>query len=672
MTMTSGNAAAATGGCPRSFDELRGAVLALFDRLDARAAHSSAEAPEAAQRAAAAQGRLERGQLVTAVCGEFKRGKSTLLTALLDEPLDRLRLFPADTLPATNSVSTVRWGAQERILVTVELADGTPQTTPITREQIADYATEAGNPGNSRKVVLIEIETPNEKLASGLAFADTPGVGGVLTEHTVVTLAFLPSADALLFVTDIEKPLAGSELAFLREAIDAARMTDDVGSLVCVMTKIDQGTDYTGLLAENRAKLADLTGLPEDEVVLIPVSSWQKLEYLEDGDPMTLAHSNFPELEDALWAALGRRRAKVLLGDALRAVRERALAILAPIEAAAQSARDATGKVLDELEREARDREEYLKRLGGDSKSWEADLNAELKTASDKLIQLAQNEVERIWSQFNGQYVYDTALLEEPERLADRLGSDMSAMLGGLLRLVRREVTAAVERFSVAKGLTLKAPEISELPDLESPDLPRDVSGVGRGRRGEGVVVARYTAASAGIGGAAGGVIGAVLGSVLLPGAGTVGGAVLGGQIGTAVSTLIGGWLGFRSSAKMVKTRREDARRTELIRVFGPAKGAQERYVRSLLTVAFNGIRPAAIAELKSRIRQERETTANVLRRLATTRKAAEAGQAATEAQFAAERAPFDAVLADDDDLAAEAAKLGSKNGCATGSGGQG
>jgi len=540
----------------------------------------------------AARDRLVRGQLMTAVCGEFKRGKSTLLTALLDESRDRPRLFPADTLPATNSVTTVRWGEQERILVTVEVVGGGPQTTAITRDEIAEYATEAGNPGNARKVVLIEIETPNQKLASGLAFADTPGVGGVLTEHTAVTLTFLPGADALLFVTDIEKPLAGSELAFLRQAIGAARMTDDVGSLVCVMTKIDQGTDYTELLAENRAKLAALTGLPADDVVLIPVSSWAKLDYLEDGDQETLTQSNFPALEEALWAALGRRRARVLLGDALRGIGAWARAILAPIEAAAQSARDASGKVLDDLEREATERDRYLKRLDEDSRSWESDLNAELKTARDTLAQLAQNEVEAIWSRFASQYVYDPALLDEPDRIADLIASDLAALLGALLRLVRREVTAAVERFSVAKALTLKAPEVSDLPDLPSPALPSDLSGIGKSRRAEGVVVARYTAASAGIGGSVGGVIGGVLGSVFAPGAGTVGGFILGAQIGTAVSTAIGGILGFRSATKMVKSRQTDTRRAELIRVFGPAKGAQEKYLRSLLTIAFDGIRP--------------------------------------------------------------------------------
>jgi hypothetical protein len=663
MMMTSGSGAPGKGGSPRSFDELRVAVLVLFDRMEALAASSAYNAPQAAQRAAAARARLERGQLVTAVCGEFKRGKSTLLTALLDEPRDRPRLFPADTLPATNSVTTVRWGAHEQVMVTVELPGGTPQTIAISRDQIADYATEAGNPGNASKVVLIEIETPNDKLASGLAFADTPGVGGVLTAHTAVTLTFLPSAHALLFVTDVEKPLVASELAFLQQAIDAARMTNDVGSLVCVLTKIDQGTDHTGLLAENRKKIASLTGLPEDDVVFIPVSSWLKLDYLDDDDPVTLAQSNFPALEDALWAALGRRRARVLLGDALRAVREWALAILAPIEAASQIARDKTGKVLDDLEHKAQDRSEYLKRLDDDSKSWEADLNAELKTASDTLAQLAQNEIEAIWSRFASQYVYDPVMLDEPDRIADRIGSDLAAMLGGLLRLVRREVTAATERFSVAKGLTVKAPDISELPDLPSPALPSDLSAIGAIRRGEGVVIARYTAASAGIGGAVGGVIGGVLGTVFAPGAGTVGGFFLGAQIGTAVSGVIGGLLGFRSSAKMVQARQTDTRRTELIRVFGPAKNAQEKYVRSLLTVAFDGIRPAATAELKSRIRQERETTRNVLRSLAAARKAAEAGQAADEAQFAAERAPFDEVVTDSDALATEAAMLGSSAG---------
>ena len=239
----------------RSFDELRVDVLVLFDQADAPATALGA-GQETVRRLALARQRLASGHLAVAVCGEFKRGKSTLLGALLEDP----GLFPADTLPGTNAVTTIRYADKETVTVTVEVPAGGTERLSITRDEIADYVTERGNPGNKRKVLAVEIETPNPQLASGLAFVDTPGVGGVFAEHTAVTLTFLPSADALVFVTDVEAPLLGSELAFLRRAIDAANLTDDADSLVCVMTKIDQGTEYEELYQEDLAELARLTG----------------------------------------------------------------------------------------------------------------------------------------------------------------------------------------------------------------------------------------------------------------------------------------------------------------------------------------------------------------------------------------------------------------------------
>jgi hypothetical protein len=647
----------------RSFDELRRMVLALFDVLATIVAASASAAPEAARRRADARDRLEHGLLTVAVCGEFKRGKSTLLSALLDEP----GLFPADTMPATNAVTIIRWAAAERVTVTLELPDGTPQTIEIGRDQIADYVTEAGNPGNARRVALVEIETPNPKLASGLVFVDTPGVGSILTEHTAVTLAFLPSADALLFVTDVEKPLLDSELTFLRRAIDAAKLTDDVGSLVCAMAKIDQGTDYEKLLAQNRAKLAALLGLPAELVVLIPVSSWEKLDYLADDDPRSLANSNFGELEAALWDALGRRRTRVLLGGALRAIGDEALAHLEPIEADQRARDDATGRTLTDLQQKAQARQNYLARLDADSKAWAADLDAELKTAAGRVQALGQQEIERNWSRFRSSYVYDSALLDDLAKMADQLGGDLAASLGALLKLVRREVAQAVERFSIAKGFTLDPPDITQLPDLVPPGMPDDLSGVSQDSRGAAFTILRGTSAGLGVGGfaggAAGGVIGAVLGSVLLPGLGTVAGATLGAQIGGGVCAAVGAFFGFRSGRKNVETQQANSRRSQVLGLFNPLKPGQEKHVRALLDAAFAEIRPAANAELKSRLRQEKQKTANVLRRLAAAQQAAAAGQAADRARFAAERKPFDDLLADVAALDQEVSDMGSRVG---------
>ncbi|MBV8711980.1 MAG: dynamin family protein, partial [Solirubrobacterales bacterium] len=57
--------------------------------------------------------RLLEGDLLVVVCGEFKRGKSTMINALLDEP----ELLPSDVDITTSVVSTVGWGPTEEITV---------------------------------------------------------------------------------------------------------------------------------------------------------------------------------------------------------------------------------------------------------------------------------------------------------------------------------------------------------------------------------------------------------------------------------------------------------------------------------------------------------------------------------------------------------------------------
>src|SRR5947209_19833021 len=60
--------------------------------------------------------RLDDGQFMVVVCGEFRRGKSSLLNALLHEVQD---LFPVDVAITTNLVTMVSYGASEKITAVV-------------------------------------------------------------------------------------------------------------------------------------------------------------------------------------------------------------------------------------------------------------------------------------------------------------------------------------------------------------------------------------------------------------------------------------------------------------------------------------------------------------------------------------------------------------------------
>jgi len=155
------------------FDDLRTKTLTLFSELSEIA--QSRGAGEAVQRLAAGRQLLLDERLVVVVCGEFKRGKSSLLNALLEEP----DLFPVDAFFATCLITTAGYAPEETISVTVAEEDGSLRQLVIKRGDIASYATESGNPRNVKRAQLISIETPNPRLANGLMFVDTPGVGGV-------------------------------------------------------------------------------------------------------------------------------------------------------------------------------------------------------------------------------------------------------------------------------------------------------------------------------------------------------------------------------------------------------------------------------------------------------------------------------------------------------------
>src|ERR1700744_212646 len=152
------------------FVDQRAATLRLFSELTGIA--ESRGAGETVERLAAGGQRLLDERLVVAVCGEFKRGKSFLLNALLEDP----DLFPVDSFYATSLIAMARYAAKENISVTIAGKDGNPRKIDIERSDIAAYATEGGNPRNGKGAQLVSIETPNPRLANGLTFVDTPGV----------------------------------------------------------------------------------------------------------------------------------------------------------------------------------------------------------------------------------------------------------------------------------------------------------------------------------------------------------------------------------------------------------------------------------------------------------------------------------------------------------------
>ena len=279
-----------------------------------------AGASEIATDAVALVERLEEGRFYVACVGQFKRGKSTLLNALVGEPL-----LPAGVVPITTAVTVLRYG--ERVRARVRLG---AEWHAIAPSEIAAYVSEEQNPANEKGVGVVEVFVPHALLASGMCLVDTPGIGSVITANTEATRAFVPHIDAALVVIGADPPISGDEVALIEQA------AKHVHELVLVLNKADRLTD-----SERREAIAFARKVLSQRLgkVIGPVFEVSATERLASGDPSR----DWQELEAALTtlaAGTGaelvrqaeRRGSDLLAQRLLHEVAEQRDALLRPVE----------------------------------------------------------------------------------------------------------------------------------------------------------------------------------------------------------------------------------------------------------------------------------------------------------------------------------------------------
>jgi GTP-binding protein EngB required for normal cell division len=159
----------------------------------------------------ALRGRLAEQRLRVLVAGEAKRGKSTLVNALLGRAL-----LPVGVTPLTALATTVRYGKDEG--VSVVFGDGRGESFPLSA--LDDLVTERGNPGNRRNLASVTVVAEAPVLARGVELVDTPGAGSVYAHNTAEAEAALETMDAAVFVLTADPPLSASERALMERVAE--------------------------------------------------------------------------------------------------------------------------------------------------------------------------------------------------------------------------------------------------------------------------------------------------------------------------------------------------------------------------------------------------------------------------------------------------------------------
>lgn len=247
--------------------------------------------------------KIEQNRFHLVVVGQFKRGKTMFLNALLGEAI-----LPVGVLPLTSVVTVLRYADRPRAMAHFQSG----RQLEIRPEQLPEFVTEKRNPRNVKGVSRVDVFYPSPYLRGGVTLIDTPGVASVYAHNTQVTYDFLPRIDAAIFVTSPEPPLTSSEVEFLTD------LKEQVSRIFVIMNKADlaEAPQLAEVLDFARRSLPE--GLRGDGQEIFTVSARQALEAKRAGDAALLERSGFPALEERLNRFLRDEKGRVFLASVSR------------------------------------------------------------------------------------------------------------------------------------------------------------------------------------------------------------------------------------------------------------------------------------------------------------------------------------------------------------------
>lgn len=361
-------------------------------------------------------------------CGEFKRGKSSLVNAIIGT-----ELCPTDIGIATSVVTTIKYGAVKKAVRyygnLLENADSL-KSEEIEWEDIDKYT--MGDVLEIDNTILVELSYPSPFLKNGITIIDTPGIGGLDPRHAILTHMALPKADVIVFVTDAGEPLTQSELEFYETKILSCGKRN-----VVLVNKSDILTADTLATHVSNTKL-QLAKLGGPEVIPVSAKCWELYSKLEEND--FLLSSN----KDAVLAGI-TSEVETFKKTQYKKYRDMLIAEIDDVYSA-------ISLEIQQLKKDSNDKikvVEDLQRQQAALSKFRGDLNnptSQIRLQINSIFEDARNEVQNLISH-DGTLLTSTefdALLES-ERGLENEGKWFVAQINDRLQKLSRKVDSRIE-----------------------------------------------------------------------------------------------------------------------------------------------------------------------------------------------------------------------------------
>lgn len=269
---------------------------------------------------------IEARSFSIAVVGEFKRGKSTFINALLGK-----ELLPSDITPTSATLNRVVYGITPHVNVIFKDETGGPGAVQeIDIDRLADYVTKLTPEAEAVAATVHEavVFYPTRYCENNVSIIDTPGLNDDAS-MTQVTMDVLPRVDAAVMVVMADSPFSQFEGDFLNNLL--VRALGRVFFVVTAIDRIRRERDRERLLTQIATRIkAAISNKAEEqfgkdseeyhlylrrvgEPRVFGLSGYDALQAKETGDIALLDQSGFRSFEAALEKFLTEERGATML-----------------------------------------------------------------------------------------------------------------------------------------------------------------------------------------------------------------------------------------------------------------------------------------------------------------------------------------------------------------------
>ncbi len=279
-------------------------------------------------------GRLQNHVFRVGIMGEFKRGKSTVINALLGQ-----EVVPADILPCSATLNRIVWDASPHATIHFKPDENgqRPEPKDVSVEELSDYVTKLTTESEMQSSTVEDacVYYPCKFCQNGVEIIDTPGLNDD-ERMDRISESVIPTLDAIIMVVVPGNPFGISEANFVRNKI----MTSDLSRLIFVVNKIDtvRPRDRERCVQGIRKKIEDtvlektanMYGTDSKEYIdtkaklggirIYPISAADALDGRLENDEELVRESGILEFEAALTKLLTEERGMLELAPSVSAI----------------------------------------------------------------------------------------------------------------------------------------------------------------------------------------------------------------------------------------------------------------------------------------------------------------------------------------------------------------